>query len=149
MNYARLNLSTLYNTQRRNDEALTILAEAEKTDPRNGRVNYQSALLLAELNRMTDAEIQFRKAIANRYADARLYYNYGLLVQQQGKAKEAERIFRAGIQMEPLHEDLNYVLALLLLQLNRTTEARGPAMVLKSQNANNPNYQQLFRALGI
>jgi predicted CXXCH cytochrome family protein len=149
MNYARLNLSTLYNTQRRNDEALAVLETAERTDPRNGRVNYQCGLLLAEMNRLPEAESQFRKAIANQYSDPRLYYNYGVLVQQQGKAKEAERIFREGIRMQPLHEDLNYALAFLLMQLKRVADAREPASVLKSVNPNNPDYQQLFRTLGI
>jgi tetratricopeptide (TPR) repeat protein len=149
MNYARLNLSSMYNAQRRNDEALAILKDAEKTDSRNGRVNYQLALLLAEMNRIPEAEAQFRKALANNHTDPRLYYNYGVLVQQQGKAKEAERIFREGIRLQPMHEDLNYALAFLLMQLKREADAREPARVLKSVNPGNPGYQALFRAVGI
>jgi tetratricopeptide (TPR) repeat protein len=149
MNYARLNLSSMYNAQRRNDEALAILKDAEKTDARNGRVNYQLALLLAEMNRIPEAEAQFRKALANNHTDPRLYYNYGVLVQQQGKAKEAERIFREGIRLQPMHEDLNYALAFLLMQLKREADAREPARVLKTLSPNNPNYQALFRAVGI
>jgi predicted CXXCH cytochrome family protein len=149
MNYARLNLSGMYNAQQRNQEALRMLQEAAATDPKNGRVNYQLGLLLAEMNQVPAAEAQFQKAIANRYEDPRLYYNYGILAQQQGKAKEAEKIMRAGIAIYPEHEDLNYALVYLLLQLRRDREALAPAMVLKKINPNNPNYRPIFERLRI
>jgi predicted CXXCH cytochrome family protein len=149
MNYARLNLSSMYNAQRRNQDALRILQEASQTDPKNGRVNYQLGLLLAEMNQVPDAEEQFRKAIANKYNDPRIYYNYGIIVQQQGKAKEAEKIFRSGLAIEPEHQDLNYALVFLLLQLKRERDALAPAMILKKISPGNPDYQPLFQRLGI
>lgn len=149
MNYARLNLSSLYNTQQRNQDALRVLREAEKTDPRNGRVNYQLALLLAEMKDVPGAEEQFRKAIANKYDDPRIYYNYGIIVQQQGRVKEAEKIFRSGLAVVPEHEDLNYALAFLLLLQKRDREALQPALILKKVNPNNPDYRPLFERLRI
>jgi Flp pilus assembly protein TadD len=149
MNYARLNLSSLYNAQQRNQDALRILQEAERTDPKNGRVHYQLGLLLAEMKQVPAAEEQFRKAIAQKYDDPRLYYNYGIIVQQQGRAKEAEQIFRAGLALSPEHEDLNYALAFLMLQLKRDRDALQPGMMLKKINPNNPDYRPLFERLRI
>ena len=149
MNYARLNLSSLYNAQQRNQDALNILQQASVTDPHNGRVNYQLALLLAELNQPAEAMKQFGKALGNGYADPRLYYNYGLLQQQAGDSKTAEKTFREGLKRLPGNEDLNYALAVLLLQDNRDREAMSPAMVLKQVNPGNPNYRTLFQRLGL
>ena len=46
MNYARLNLASLYNQQQKNTEALNVLLEARRTDPKNDRVHYNLALLV-------------------------------------------------------------------------------------------------------
>jgi tetratricopeptide (TPR) repeat protein len=149
MNYARLNLSSMYNAQQRNQDALKILLEASGTDPKNGRVHYQLGLLLAEMNQMEAADKSFVQAMSLNYTDPRLYFNYGIVKQQQGKQQEAEKIFRRGLKDSPMHEDLNYALVALLLQMNRDREAIESAMILKKVNPSNANYGPLFKRLGI
>ena len=46
MNYARLNLSVLYNIKGKNDEALKVLQDALLTDPKNDRIYFNMALYI-------------------------------------------------------------------------------------------------------
>ena len=82
MNYARLNLSTVYNLQGKNTQALKVLEQAAKTDPSNDRVYFNLALLLNEMNNKDGAEKAFLKAIALKSRNPRVYYNYGLLLNE-------------------------------------------------------------------
>jgi Tfp pilus assembly protein PilF len=63
MNYARLNLSTVYNAQGNNGKALEVLETAAKIDPKNDRVYYNMALLYNEMNNKEGAEKSFAKAV--------------------------------------------------------------------------------------
>jgi tetratricopeptide (TPR) repeat protein len=101
------------------------------------------------MNQMEAADKAFAKAIDLNYTDPRLYFNYGIVKQQQGKQLEAEKIFRKGLKASPMHEDLNYALVALLLQMNRDREAMEPAMILKKANPSNPDYGPLFKRLRI
>ena len=81
--------------------------------------------------------------------DPRIYYNYGLLYQQQGNVKEAETIFIRGMKLDPDNVSLAYALAVLYLQQGSRQKAIGPAAVLKRQEPENPEYQAIYRALGM
>ena len=89
MNYARLNLSTVYNSLGKNDKALQELETAAKIDPNNERIYYNLALLYNELGNKPAAEKSFAKAVELKSANPRLYYNYGLLLNEKRDYKRS------------------------------------------------------------
>ncbi len=149
MNYARLNLSSAYNAAGKNDAALKTLRDAAAIDPRNDRTFYNLGLLLYEMNDQTGAADNFRKAVKLDSRMPGLYYNYGLLLQQQGNSKEAEAILLKGHRLEPQAVNLNYALAVFYFQQGQLPLARPFAETLRRLDPNNPQYQQLFRTLGL
>jgi len=90
MNYARLNLSTVYNALQKNDQALQVLEAAAKIDPNNDRIYYNMALFYNEMNNKAGAEKSFATAVMLKSQNPRVYYNYGLLLNENKKYKEAE-----------------------------------------------------------
>ena len=63
MNYARLNLSTAYNAEGKNEKALEVLLNAAAVDPKNERIFFNLALLYNEMNNKAATEKYFKKAI--------------------------------------------------------------------------------------
>lgn len=149
MNYARFNLASAYNATGKNDAALKTLLDAAAIDPANDRTFYNLGLLYYEMNDLPSAIKHFQKAVRLRSRMPGLYYNYGLLLQQQGSVKEAEEILLKGFRLEPMAANLNYALAVLYVQQNRQPLARPFAETLRRLDPNNPEYQQLFRTLGL
>jgi len=149
MNYARLNLATAYNTLGRNEEALKTLEDAVVIDPFNGQVFYNLGLLQYEMNSIPAAITSFQKAVQLGLLNPGLYYNYGLLLQQQGKLSEAEKLLLKGYGLFPEATNINYALAFFYLQQNLPQKAIKHAEVLKLTDPQNPDYQAIFRNLGI
>ena len=149
MNYARLNLSAVYNAQGKNNESLNILLEAKKIDPNNDRIYYNLGLLYNELNNSKESENSFLKAIELHSINPRVYYNYGILLQQKSQNAKAESVFLQGLKIDAASPELNYVLAVLYVQTNQRNKAIAPISFLKTNYPNNPDYQQLFKAVGL
>jgi len=149
MNYARLNLASSYNAVGKNQEALKTLKDAAAIDPKNERIFYNLGLLLYEMGDIPSAMESFQKAVKLNSTNPGLYYNYGLLLQQQGKLKEAEQVLLKGFAMNPQATNINYGLAFLYARQNNIPKARVHAEVLRSIDPNNPEYQGLFRSLGM
>ena len=149
MNYARLNLSVLYNIKGENNKALKVLQDALLTDPKNDRIYFNMALLYNEMKNPVKAEESLAKAVALQSQNPRVYYNYGLLLEQNGKINEAILIFEKGLKLAPLDEEINYALCLLYLQSNQINKAKQYALVLKKYYPDNPDYQKLFQQIGL
>jgi tetratricopeptide (TPR) repeat protein len=148
MNYARLNLSTGYNAQGKNDKALEVLETAVKIDPNNDRIHYNMALLYNEMNNKAGAERSFAKAVQLKTQNPRVYYNYGLLLNEIKKFREAEMILQKGIALNPSSE-MYYALCFVYLQSNDKVKTRQMVIKLKELDPGNPDYQQLFKNFGI
>jgi tetratricopeptide (TPR) repeat protein len=149
INYARLNLSAAYSSVGKNSDALKTLNDAVKIDSKNPRIFYNLALLHYEMGDINAAVESFQKAIKVGAAEAGVYYNYGLLLQQQGKLKEAEQILLKGYSLNPQAININYALAYLYANQNNLSKARVHASVLRKLDPSNPDYQGLFRSLGL
>ncbi|MBL7857545.1 MAG: tetratricopeptide repeat protein [Cyclobacteriaceae bacterium] len=149
MNYARLNLSAAYNSIGKNAEALKTLTDAASIDPKNDRVFYNLGLLHYEMNNLHAAVENFQKAVRLGSTNTSLYYNYGLLLQQQGKLKEAEQVLLSGYSLNQQAANINYALAYLYANQNLPQKARVHALTLQKVAPHNPEYQGLFRSLGI
>ena len=149
MNYALLNLSTVYNLQGKNLQALQTLELALKNDSKNERIYYNMALLHNEMNNIPAAEKAFAKAVELKSTNSRVYYNYGLLLNQNKKSKQAEALLIKGIAINPSDSELYYALTFVYIQSNNKVKALETGMKLKRLDAKNPNYQQLFGSLSI
>lgn len=149
MNYARLNLSAAYNSEGKNTEALKTLNDAAVIDARNERVFYNLGLLHYEMGDLQGAIKSFQRAVQLNSTNPGLYYNYGLLLQQQNRLKEAEQLFLKGYALEPQALNINYALAYIYMSEGQPQKARKHAEVLRRLDPNNPEYQGLFRSLGL
>ena len=149
MNYARLNLAAAFNTIGQNQEALKTLQDASLIDPFNDQVFYNLGLLYYEMEDIPSALLNFKKAGQLGSLSPGLYYNYGLALQQQGKIKEAESILLKGYTLNPQATNINYALAFFYIQQKLPLKARKHAEVLYSQDPQNPDYQEMFRNLGL
>ena len=147
MNYARLNLAVAYNSVGQNQEALDALSDVVAIDPFNGQAFYNLGLLYYELNDIESTLTHFKKAAMLGYTDEGLFYNYGLALQQQGKLKEAENIMIKGHGLNPQSIKINYALAFFYMQQKQPGKARKYVETLYALDPNNPDYQELFRAL--
>ena len=149
MNYARLNLASSYNSVGKNSEALSELNAAAAIDPKNERIFYNLGLLHYEMGNAPQAMESFQQSVRLNSTNPSLYYNYGLLLQQQGNVKEAEQILLKGYSLSPQAININYALAFLYANQNMMQRARAHAEVLRKMDPNNPDYQGLFKSLGI
>jgi len=149
MNYARLNLAASYSNVGKNPEALKTLKDAAVIDPNNERIFYNLGLLYYEMKDIPAAMESFQKAVRLNSANPGVYYNYGLLLQQQGKLKEAEQVLLDGYSKNPQAININYALAYLYANQNNIPKARLHAEVLRKLDPDNPEYQGLFKGLGL
>ncbi len=149
MNYARLNLSAAYSGTGKNPEALKTLHDAASIDQSNDRIFYNLGLLYYELQNIPSALANFEKAYQLGSSISGVYYNYGLLLQQQHKLKEAEQILLKGFGLNPTASNINYALAYLYMSESLPQKARPHVLVLKQMDPSNPDYQKLFRGVGL
>lgn len=149
MNYARLNLSVLYNIKGENQKALQVLQDALQTDPTNDRIYFNMGLLYNEMKNPAKAEESFAKAVTLKSQNPRLYYNYGLMLEKDNKITETISIFNNGLKLSPLDADLNYALSVLYLELNQMDKATRYALILKKYYSGNHDYDSLFQQLGL
>ncbi len=149
MNYARLNLSVVYNLKGENDKALKVLQEALVTDPENDRIYFNLALLYNEMNNRAKAEECLAKAVELKTQNPRVYYNYGLMLEKNNELKKAISMFNKGLALSPADGDLNYALCVLYVQLNDIDEAKKYALTLKQYYPDNTDYNNVIRQLGL
>ncbi|MBP9882971.1 MAG: tetratricopeptide repeat protein [Chitinophagales bacterium] len=146
-NYARINLSGVYNATGQNNKALAVLKQALKIDPDNATIHYRLALLQVELNNKTEAIKYFELAYRLQYDNDRFYYNYALYLQQLGSTAKAAHLFNEGLRRYPNSEQLNYGAAYFYLQTSQQEKAAACINKLKSLNPDNPQYSELFQLL--
>ena len=149
MNYARLNLSTMYNMMGRNSDALKVLQDALKTDPKNDRIYFNLALLYNEMNDPENVEKNLKKAVELKSVNPRVYYNYGVLFQQKQQPRDAERLYLKGLELAPSDADINYALCVLYMQENQPQKAIPYAQTLKRYYPGDQRFIPLFQQLGI
>ena len=146
-NYARLNLSSIYNAEGQNDKAMACLNEAWKIDPANPRISYNLALLHVELGNKKEALNYFDRTSRLKYNYDKFYFNYALFLQQQGQNHQAEALYQEGLQRFPDSEQLNYGAAYFFLQVSQKERALACIRKLKMLNPSNPDYAEMFRLI--
>ena len=146
MNYARLNLSTAYNSLGKNNEALATLNYAAIIDPENDYIYYSLGLLYYETGDTKAALASFEKAVALASNNPNVYSNYGLLLQASNP-KKAEQILLKGYALDITFPKLNYALAYFYLSTQQLQKAKKYIDYLKRVDPQNPEYAALFKAM--
>jgi len=142
---ARINLAMLHNNLRNEpQEAEAQLRRVTELAPENGEGFYSLALLLAEQQRLDDAEKAFAKAVSLLPGHARVLYNHGLLLLQLGKSDESERQLIRAYQLEQNSVDIMRALVSVSLAKREYEKALGRIQLLRRMEPNNPNWPALF-----
>lgn len=144
-NYARFNLSGMYNGQGRNEEALTTLNEAVAVDPGNPRAYYNRALLLAEMERYADAIPDFEAAERLGAESDRVYINHSTLLQYQQQPRKAKAVLDAGLMRFPDSTDLLAEMVGLLFRTGKTKEADPYLRRWQTLSPQDPRLQEMQR----
>lgn len=96
-----VNLSTVLRKQGRFDEALRLLQDALRTDPRNveGRANL--ARTYADMGRLGEAEAVYRELLADKPSDLQTIDDLALALAHQGRTAEALKVYEQGLALDP------------------------------------------------
>lgn len=148
---AHLELASLYNEQRRYEEAQTVLSEGLAQQPDNAELFKERASAAIALGRPESAIEDLDKAIAIAPQDARLYSNKGVALDMQKKYEAAQTSYKRAVALSP--KDSGYIennLALSLLSQGKISEAIILLeRLVKSPNATPRMRQNLALAYGV
>ena len=121
---ARFNLANLLNSQRRNEEATTILRDGLVFTPDDGELYYSLGLLAGEEGNLEEAVDNFTRAALLMPGRDRIKYNLGLALQRVGRPAESEAVLLEARDLDSRDPDVLLALARLLMDQQRWTEAR-------------------------
>jgi Flp pilus assembly protein TadD len=127
-------LVDLYEEQDRLDEALTLLAELEKSDPANTAIAERITLDLARAGRFPEAEAKARELAAKRPENRAIRRLLATVLAEKGDAAGGEKILRALIAEDPEDDATRRALANELMRERRLEEA-GVVLAELSQRA--------------
>jgi tetratricopeptide (TPR) repeat protein len=118
------------NAHQRGDLALAVrfYSSAIEADPTLFQVYYQRAVALAQLNRDSEAEADFKRAIEINPAFARAHRGLGRLLLDRGMTEEARRALARSLELDSKLKETRIYLASALLKLGEWERA---ASVLK------------------
>ena len=144
---AVLNLATLLNEQRRNEEAEAVLRGGLERAPDNGELHYSLGLILAEENHIEAALTSLSKAAALVPDRARVRYNYGLALQRMNRLDDAETALNVARVLDPVDPDILLALTRLLVDQRRWKEAQASATDLVRLRPMDSNPQRLLNQI--
>jgi len=107
---ALVNAAIARSTVQQNDVAMKNLEAAHKLAPKNGVVNLNYGMLLAELGRMTEAEQAFRRVLEADPHAAAAAYNLSVLLAEKQPA-EALGFAKRAVELSPDDPKCGYTLA--------------------------------------
>jgi tetratricopeptide (TPR) repeat protein len=143
---AKVNLATVYNLQKKNDEAEKLLREVIAENPEILDVNYSLALLLAEKGDINESRKYFLRSIELLPDRTRIIYNLALLENSQGNLARAEEYLIKALNKEPDNFDYLYAVCTFYLEHNQKSKAGDYAKRLSARYPDNPVGKQLLDA---
>ena len=97
---------------------------AQAIAPQNGAAARNYAWLLCSQKRYTEADTQFKRAVAANYELARTYMSWGVCQREAGQKAAAEQTLRQSLELEPLNPISGYNLAAILFEAQQYEQAR-------------------------
>lgn len=148
---ARVNLVTLANNLRRQDEAEKTLRDAMALSDMplsdRGNLAYLLALLLIERTQPEEAVQWLDEAATALPENSRIRYNQGLLLLQLQQVDKARVALEAGLQQSPNDADLLYALVYLYGSTGQRQTAKEYVQHLQQAAPNDPRLPQLMRQM--
>ena len=115
-----LNLLGVLCSQREQfDESIDLLMKAVQTGDRFYSAHYNYAKALHAVNRLEEAEAQYRIAIEIDPNQASAHHNLGASLCELGRHEEAAESFREAVRIDPLHEEAWHQLAMILFHYDQ------------------------------
>ena len=125
-------LGILYTQTGENEKALAAYAASLEHNPR-----YDRGLLLANLNRLEEAQHDFERAVEIEPLFVQAWFSLGVILQKEGKNDEAVHAYHKAIEGESGYIDARMNLGVLLAKLGKLPEARAQfSAVLRYQPGN-------------
>jgi Tfp pilus assembly protein PilF len=143
---AKVNLATVYNQQKKNEDAERLLKEVLTENPEISQVNYSLALLLAEMGKIEESHKFFLKAAELLPDQPRILYNLGLVENSQGNPDKAEDYFLQALKRDPDNFDFLYAICTFYLEHKQNLKAGEYARRLIKRYPQNPVGNQLLKA---
>ncbi len=113
-----------YDDQGDHAKAVDLLREVLELKPEDREARWQLATILEKMNRMDEAEPEFRRLIADKPDDAPALNYLGYSLADRGeKLPEAEALIRRALAVEPSNPAYRDSLGWVLFQEGRSTEA--------------------------
>ncbi|HUU33398.1 MAG TPA: tetratricopeptide repeat protein [Vicinamibacterales bacterium] len=95
-------LATLYNNQKRFDEAAAMSARAAASAPAgNSDAIYNQGIILWNAGKIAEAKVKFEEAVAANPASADAHFQLGMALLNEGKVPEAVSSFEQYMKLDP------------------------------------------------
>lgn len=119
------------------EQALHGMAMAARFNPDDGETLSNLGLLLMRANRLDEAEITLRRALAQQPDNADAHNHLAITLAELGRLPEAQASASAALAISPHHERASITYALVLQSQSRLTEAVAAYRALLERNPGN------------
>jgi tetratricopeptide (TPR) repeat protein len=143
---AKVNLATVFNLQKKNEDAERLLKEVLAENPEISQVNYSLALLLAEMGKIDESRLYFLKAAELIPDQPRILYNLALVENSQGNTTLAEKYLLSALSKEPYNYDFLYAICTFYLEHKQNSRALEYVNRIIKKYPANPVGNQLLQA---
>ena len=130
----------------RDEQAVPILEQAHRLQPRSSAAAYQLALVLQRVNRVPDAIQLFKSVVESEPRNADALINLGMALTQAHEATDAVPYLQRAIAIKPSAVVAHQDLAAAYIQVNRIADA---VIELKTGLRLDPHSQQMHYDLGV
>jgi tetratricopeptide (TPR) repeat protein len=142
---AENNLGAELDDDGRPGEAVPMLEDASRLNPRNPDIHNNLGLALERTDRVGEAVEQFQEAARLETGSAKTLENLGNALLEAGRPLDALPVYRKATDLDPGDADALNNLGLALLESGRAEDAIGP---LDTAIRLNPGYPQAHADLG-
>ena len=145
---AYVNLSDMYRSMGRDDDAMKAIDEGLRVTPNSANLLHAKGLALVRANRQQDALDWLRRASEADAGNARFAYVYGVALNSAGQGAQAKKVLAKALQGAPYDPSLLFTLAGLERDAGDTKLAREYAQRLVAVVPQSNEAQQLLQSLG-
>ncbi|MFL2629196.1 MAG: tetratricopeptide repeat protein [Flavobacteriaceae bacterium] len=110
------NIALIYNQLGMNDEAMSAVSEARKSNPEDVNLILVEANLYIELDEMNKFKELMIEAIKLKPNDHVLFFNLGVVNADQGNVQDARKYYEKAIEINPSYESAYLNLVALILE---------------------------------
>lgn len=135
---AHNNLASYYLRQKRNEDAMSHIAEALRIKPAYPEAHVNLATVLRRMGKNIDSEREYQIALQLQPANVDAHSGYGALLVSENRYTDALREFQAATALDPDYADGHYDLGRVMAATGRANDAMAQfkeAIRLRPDNA--------------